>query len=193
MPKYKTLDEAYNLCKEEGSFREIEILDINRIKTILKLSEALTDSGNDIKKGLDNKSMKWSVVFSIYYDAFHSLAEIIGRFDKIKIANHQCLFAYLCKSHPELELSWDFFEKIRTKRNGIMYYGSPATYEDWKEIEVQIQVYIITLKKYINKKLGIKEKSFDEIAEPLHKAAKEIGLTKEDLEEAIKEVRKKKN
>ncbi|MBI5072192.1 hypothetical protein HZA99_00070 [Candidatus Woesearchaeota archaeon] len=38
------------------------------------------------------------------------------RFDKKKIANHQCLFAFLCKIHPELELSWDFFEKIRTKR-----------------------------------------------------------------------------
>ena len=153
MPKYKTLDEAYNLCKEEGSFREIEILDLNRIKTILKLSEALIDSGNDIKKDLDKKSMKWSVVFSRYYDAFHSLAEIIGRFDKIKIANHQCLFAYLCKSHPELELNWDFFEKIRTKRNGIMYYGSPATYSDFKEVELQIKLYFKSIKDTITDKL----------------------------------------
>lgn len=129
----------------------------------------------------------------MYYDAFHSLAEIIGRFDKIKIANHQCLFAYLCKTHEELELNWDFFEKIRTKRNGIMYYGSPATYEDWKEIEVQIQVYIITLKNHINGKLGIKEKSFDEIAKPLRKAIKEAGFTREDLDKVIKEVRKNKN
>ncbi len=55
MPKYKTLEEAYNQCKSEGQFRNMDILDINRIKTILELSEALTDSANDIKKGLYKK------------------------------------------------------------------------------------------------------------------------------------------
>ena len=38
-------------------------------------------------------------------------------------------------------------------------------------------------------KLHIK-RTFDEIAEPLRKAAKEFGLTKEYLHQAIKEVRK---
>jgi len=63
------------------------------------------------------------------------------------------MFAYLCQKHPELELSWDFFEKVRTKRNGIQYYGTPVTYDDWKEIELQINNYIHLLIKEIEKKL----------------------------------------
>ncbi|MDI6737265.1 MAG: hypothetical protein QME12_01990 [Nanoarchaeota archaeon] len=30
----------------------------------------------------------------------------------------------------ELLLDWNFLEKIRTKRNGSIYYGSPISYED---------------------------------------------------------------
>ena len=74
-------------------------------------------------------------------------------FDRIKSLNHQCLFAYLCIKYPELELSWEFFEKIRTKRNGINYYGQPVTSEDWKEVELQFKLYISTIKKEIEKKI----------------------------------------
>lgn len=35
------------------------------------------------------------------------------------------------------------------------------------------------------------EKSFDEIAEPFRKRAEELGLTRTDLEKAIREVRKR--
>lgn len=71
--------------------------------------------------------------------------------EKIKSDNHQCLFAYLCHHHPELELNWDFLEKIRTKRNGINYYGMPISFKDWKEIELQLKLYIKKLKEEIQK------------------------------------------
>jgi AbrB family looped-hinge helix DNA binding protein len=35
------------------------------------------------------------------------------------------------------------------------------------------------------------KKSFDEIAGPLRKAAKEVGLTRDDVKKALKDVRKK--
>ena len=47
----------------------------------------------------------------------------------------------------------DFFEKIRTKRNGIQYYGTSVARDDWKEIEVQIFLYINTLKETVKKLL----------------------------------------
>ena len=75
------------------------------------------------------------------------------RFEKVKIDNHQCLFVYLCEKHSELDFNWDFFEKVRTKRNGINYYGVPVNYSDWKETEIQFKLYIKKLKEEINKML----------------------------------------
>ncbi|KKR78595.1 MAG: hypothetical protein UU24_C0031G0010, partial [Candidatus Nomurabacteria bacterium GW2011_GWA2_40_9] len=75
------------------------------------------------------------------------------RFENIKIDNHQCLFSYLCEKHLELEFSWDFFEKARTKRNGINYYGIPIKQDDWKDVELQFVLYIKKLKEEIKKRI----------------------------------------
>ena len=83
----------------------------------------------------------------------HQLVESLLIFDKVKSTNHQCLFASLCVKHPELELSWDFFEKIRTKRNGMNYYGAPVQDKDWKEVGLQFELYINLLTKEIKKRL----------------------------------------
>jgi len=71
----------------------------------------------------------------------------------VKSFNHKCLFAYLCVKHPELELDWNFFEKIRTIRNGIHYYGIAISQKDWKEVELQMNLYIKLLKKAVEDKL----------------------------------------
>ena len=84
----------------------------------------------------------------------HELVESFLRFDNIKVDNHQCLFAYLCEKHLELEFSWDFFEKIRTKRNGINYYGIPIDFTEWKESEIQFKLYINILEEEIMDKLN---------------------------------------
>ena len=101
-----------------------------------------------------NKSHKWVVIqSSLYYDALHELAESFLRFEKVKIDNHQCLFAYLCEKHPHLEFNWDFFEKVRTKRNGINYYGTPVDSDDWKEVGLQFNPYIKKLREEIKNNL----------------------------------------
>lgn len=97
---------------------------------------------------------RWNPGYKLYYDVLHELVESFLLFDKIKSTNHKCLFAYVCIKNPDLELSWDFFEKIRTKRNGINYYGTPVTEKDWNEIKVQMNLYIKILRKEINKKLS---------------------------------------
>jgi hypothetical protein len=90
----------------------------------------------------------------MYYDVLHQLAEVFIRFEKVKVRNHLCLFAYLVVKHPELELNWDFFEKVRTKRNGINYYGTLVTEKDWKEVALEFQLNIKLLKENIEEKLG---------------------------------------
>ena len=92
-------------------------------------------------------------MFRDYYESLRGLIEAYLLFEGIVADNHQCKNAYLCLKHPELEFSWDFFERVRTKRNGINYYGSPVNFDDWKEVELQFSLYIKRLKEEINKKL----------------------------------------
>ena len=149
-----TQEEAFLKCKKEGKFIITEDIDLDKIKSTLKIAETDIESGNFIKKNISKQNSQWNSVYKLYYDALHELAESFLRFEKIKIDNHQCLFSYLCEKHPELEFSWDFFEKVRTKRNGINYYGGPVNYNDWEEAELQFILYIKKLKEEINKKLS---------------------------------------
>ena len=153
MPKYLTQEEAFNKCKKEGMFIVTEQVDKNRIKPTIGIAEADIKSAELLKKTLQKDSNQWSSVYKLYYDALHELTESLLRFEKVKIDNHQCLFVYLCKKHPELEFNWDFFEKVRTKRNGINYYGTPVSFNDWKEVELQFSLYIKKLKEEIKKRI----------------------------------------
>jgi len=153
MPRYLTKKEAFMKCKKEGKFIFIENTNEEKIRTTLKISDGDIESAKTIMKNLPKKSNQWNGVYKLYYDALHELVDSFLNFDKVKIDNHQCLFVYLCEKHPELEFSWDFFEKIRTKRNGINYYGVPVDFDDWKEVGIQFKIYIKKIKEEINKKL----------------------------------------
>ena len=153
MPKYLTQEEAFMKCKKEGKFIIIEDVDKEKIKATLKIAEADVESANFIKKHILKESNQWTSVYKLYYDALHELVESFLRFERVKIDNHQCLFVYLCEKHPGLEFSWDFFEKVRTKRNGINYYGILVDFNDWKEVELQFNLYIKKLKEEIKRKL----------------------------------------
>lgn len=153
MPKYLTQEEAFVKCEKEGRFIVIEEVNIEKVKSTLKIAKGDVESANSIMKNLPKQSNQWNSVYKLYYDALHELVESFLRFKKIKIDNHQCLFAYLCEKHPELEFSWDFFEKVRTKRNGINYYGIPVSFDDWKEVELQFNLYIKIIKKAVKEKI----------------------------------------
>lgn len=153
MPKYLTQKEAFAKCRKEGKFIVMEEIAKEKIESTLNIADADIESANSIKKNLPKQSNQWNSVYKLYYDALHELAESFLEFEKIKIDNHQCLFAYLCEKHPELEFSWDFFEKVRTKRNGINYYGTLVSFDDWKEVELQLNLYIKKLKEEVKKKI----------------------------------------
>ncbi len=149
MPKSLTQDEAYNICISEGKLLPIAEVDRGIVESMIAIAEEDLLSIADLKK----KSDRWNTVYKLSYDVLHTLTEAFLMFDSIKSVNHQCLFAYLCVKHPELDLQWDFFEKVRTKRNGIHYYGASIHKEDWKAIEVQMSLYVNLLKTEIKKKM----------------------------------------
>lgn len=153
MPKYLTQGEAFAKCKKEGRFIVVEEADTEKIRSTLDIADADVEAANSIKKNLPKQSNQWNSVYKLYYDALHELAESFLEFEKVKIDNHQCLFAYLCEKHSELGFSWDFFEKVRTKRNGINYYGVPVSFDDWKEVELQFSLCIKKLREEIVKRL----------------------------------------
>ena len=153
MPKYQTQIEAFQKCKKEGKIIITEEINIEKIKSTLEIAESDIKSATILENNLSKDSKEWNSVFKLYYDALHELTEAFLKFDKIKTDNHQCLFAYLCETHKELEFNWEFFEKVRTKRNGINYYSTPITHQDFKETEIQFILYLNKLKEEIKKKI----------------------------------------
>ena len=152
MPKELTLDQTYDQCISGGNIILQDFIDDNRINSMIKIA---TDDLESAKSLIKNKDPRWGSIYKLYYDVIHQLAETLLLLDKVKSQNHQCLFSYLCIKHPELELDWNFFEKIRTKRNGIHYYGNMIAKRDWAEIEFQINLYIKTLFEAIENKIKI--------------------------------------
>lgn len=149
MRLFKDKEEAYNWCMVEGNIVSQEELEKERIKANLIIAIEDLESAKDaiLKK-------RFNSAYKIHYDVFHTLIEGLLLFDHVKARNHQCLFTYLCVKHPELELNWDFFEKVRTKRNGIHYYGTLITANDWKEVALQFQLYINLLQKKLEDELN---------------------------------------
>lgn len=149
MPKTLTLEQTYDKCMMEGALLPQDKADINKIKSMLTIIEEYIKVSEELK----NKN-SYNVEYDTNYNIIHMLTEAILLFDKIKSSNHQCLFAALCIKHPELELDWNFFEKIRTKRNGMHYYGTAINKQDWNGIEIQTRLYIKTLHAALKKKIS---------------------------------------
>ncbi len=151
MRKPKTAEEAYNSCLSEGYINDLKVINVDKARSLIENAETSISTAQIVMKAIGKQAKEWMGVYIGYYEALRMYTEAMLIFDKVDISNHQCLFAYLCLKHPELELDWDFFEKVRTKRNGINYYGQSTSYEDWKAVELQFNLYISTLKKEIRK------------------------------------------
>ena len=121
-------------------------VDRNTRLQILKDQIEDYEFGKSLRK-IENPN--WRVIFNINYDVLRELCDQLMRFKKQKISNHQGLFAFIMIKFPDLELDWNFFEAVRTARNQNKYKGADITKEMWKKAEMQIDLYISTLKKEI--------------------------------------------
>ena len=153
MPRYRTSKEVFESCQNDGFYKDQSEPDQKEVQTMINIGLAILRQAQKLIPLTPQDSIDWTVIFTMQYDALHQFTDAFLRFDSIKSNNHQCLFAYICEKHPELEFDWGFLEEIRTKRNGVHYYGTPVSYTEWKKREVQINLYINTLKKTIEEKL----------------------------------------
>ena len=148
MQQFRNIEEAYDICLTQGNIIPTEEIDHDRIRLTLRLIEEDIETAKDAMQ-----KKRWNSTYKSNYDILHQLTEAFLRFDRIKVKTHLCLFTYLCLKHPELELNWDFFERVRTKRNGSLYYANPITEQDWKEVSLPFNLYINQLKNKIKEKL----------------------------------------
>ncbi len=149
MPKEKTPQQVYNDLVTQGLYEEAN-LDKDEIQKVGKLTMEDYEYGKKLRQ---NKDANWRVIFNIHYDAIRELCDLLMRFKEQKISNHQGLFAFIMLNYPELELDWDFFEKIRSIRNRNKYVGEDIAKEKWKEVELRFDLYISTLNKEIEKRI----------------------------------------
>jgi hypothetical protein len=146
MPKNLTIQQTYEKCIAEGNLLPQDKIDIHKIKSMLVIIEEYMKVSASIKNS-------YNVKYDTQYTIIHMLTEALLLFDRIKSLNHQCLFTCLCIQYPKLDLDWSFFEKIRTKRNGIHYYGTAINQQDWKEIALQMTHYTEILYQTLKNKM----------------------------------------
>ena len=154
MPKFKTKEEAYESCAAEGYLRNLSHVNKERVRSLIVNADTNIDSAKMLAQSLTKEDRQWMSVYTLHYEAIRIYVEAFLMFEKTMSQNHQCLFAYLCVKHSELGFDWNFFEKIRTKRNGINYYGEQVSYDDWKIVEPQFNLYVSVLKEEIEKRLS---------------------------------------
>ena len=141
------LEQKFLECQGGGCYLPQEEINFDKVKSMLAIADECINAINELKP----KKGRFNILYKLSYDALHMLAEVLLIFNRVKSSNHKCLFAYLCYNYKGYD--WVFFERIRTKRNGMQYYGEGISYEDWKEISFQAEFYISELKKNIFRKL----------------------------------------
>lgn len=154
VPRHRTLGEVHGGCIADNLIKDVLEVEPQKVKDLLENGDIYREGAVERAKRLGKSDRKWMLVFVDWYEALRLYTEALAHLDKKKITNHQCLFAYLCTTYPDLELSWDFFENVRTLRNGVNYYGQKITYEQWKAVELQIILYAGAVKKAVEKRLS---------------------------------------
>lgn len=141
--------EIYENLAKQGMYEEAN-LDKDEIEKVKRMAIEDYEYGKRLRR---TDSPNYRVLFNINYDVLRELCDQLMRFKRQKISNHQGLFAFIVINFPELDLDWKFFEAIRNARNQNKYKGDDITKEMWKKAELQMDLYISTLKKAIEERL----------------------------------------
>lgn len=149
MAKEKTPNQVFEELSKKGEYEEAHI-DKDEISSIWKMTIEDYGYGKSLRKV---KEQNWRVIFNVHYDVVRELCGLLMRFKRQKTSNHQGLFAFIILNFPELELDWDFFERIRGIRNRNKYVGMDITKESWKSVEVQADLYVSAISKAIEESL----------------------------------------
>lgn len=149
MPKETTPEKIYDELATNGFYEEAH-LDRDEVEKVIAMALEDYEFGRNLRT---IRKPSWRVIFNIHYDVFRELCDQLMRFERQKTSNHQGLFAFIVLHFPELELDWKFLENIRTVRNRSKYEGLDISKEMWKSTELQMDLYISTIKKEVEKRL----------------------------------------
>ena len=153
MFKITTLQEADELCRRSGEYKKLPFANKQQIRSLIENADINISTANLVASSIGESDPRWMKVYTDYYEALRILVEALLQFDKLKIDNHQCQFACLCKTYPQLQFDWNFLEEIRFKRNRAHYYGEKISHEDWEKAKLRFNLYVTALKKEIEKRL----------------------------------------
>ena len=112
---------TFAACSQEGSYTPLAKIDADQIRAMLSVAIADYETVQEWRKRAPKESGQWNAIYKLAYDVLHALAEAFLAFDRVKARTHECVFAYLCEKHPDLEFDWNFFERIRVRRNRSIY------------------------------------------------------------------------
>ena len=147
MVKEKTPEEVYDDLVTQGLYEEAHF-DKDEVEKIRTMTLEDYGYGKQLRK---MSKPNWRILFNIHYDVLRELCDVLMRFKNQKTSNHQGLFAFILLNYTELELDWSFFETIRNVRNQNKYKGKDISKETWKLVEFQMDLYISTIQKLIEK------------------------------------------
>src|SRR3989344_2728681 len=141
--------EVYEELSARGEYEEA-YFDMVVVKQVLAMLKDDYTFAQQIKKG---KNPRWRVVFNAYYDILRELCDLLLLSKQRKSGNHQGVFAFIILNFPGLEFDWELLEQIRKLRNESKYEGKDISSVMWKSIELQLELYISTLQKTLERLL----------------------------------------
>jgi hypothetical protein len=150
VPKPRTVEQVYDSCLADGFIVNSAEIDLVKIKGLMENAEKSFDSAKALAKTIGKKSAEWTNVFTLHYETLKAYSEALLIFQKLRISNPICIFSSLCIKYPDLEIDWNFLERVRAKVERIGTEGAQVSYEDWKNVELQFNLYMLTLKKEID-------------------------------------------
>jgi len=129
-------------------------VDIERIKSLIDSAERGLKRLKAAGESYEKKENDYSFYLTDRYELLHMLVDAFLYFEKKKGSNHRASFAYLCQEHSELAFDWNILETMRILRNGVAYEGLKVNPEQWNMIKTQFKVYVDSLLKIVNERLG---------------------------------------
>lgn len=149
MREPRSVEEHYDVCVTHGEINLNVGLTVSQIKGYITMPSEMFILA---KEAVVKKT--WTSAFKLHYEVLSRFSQVFLFFENVGVLSDKCLFTYLCVRHPELELNWDFFEKVCTKYALIREGAVQVTQKDWQEVSLPFSLYIGLLKEKIEEKLS---------------------------------------
>lgn len=141
LERERTPEELYDDLLTKCQYEYVEF-DKDKAKALMQETLARYDSLKANKDSSDHKA-----VFSSYYGILKEFCDIMLLMKEQKTDDDYARFLSVYVSFPELDLDFQFFEKLLSLQN------KPMTKELWKSLELQFTVYTSAIVDWLKKNI----------------------------------------